>query len=615
MPDRDIAEDVRKLTAEGELLAAVDLAREETPKAATRADRHAIQIEEVIALARMASLEEAQEKFREYELGEALDSRAKSLSARFKKDIGFAADGEERLRLLRESRDVYLGIAKQHDADGAEPNRTQFEYNGVNALTLSSIIGDMAPVQAIADRLAASEPEDNYWSWATRAELLLATGAGPDAVIAALRKAIACEPDQIGGRATTHRQIARIDPDHPGLAILKPGPVVHYSGHMIAPAGADTGRILAVNEAELTRRIEEALDRLNPSAIYGSLASGVDLIAVEWALKRELDARVFLPFGREFFIESSIAPAGREWTKRARRCLRDPKARIVTLTDDAKIPDDDEAYRAVSRVAMGGALLRAEHVGADAVQLVAWDGEVTDAVAGASVDRAMWLATERDIVEIDVSDLGRKAAPNTGSQVRKPTGGANRAARSIVFGDVKNFSKLKEPQLPLFVEQVMGAIEASLSAATREYGDDAILFRNTWGDGVFAVFETAAPAAFFALDLQDRMTLLQRHFSEEAIDLPADLAIRLGLHHGVVYKMREPVTGAENFFGEAVARAARIEPVTKAGRIFVSEEFAAELALDPESPASAEYVGEKDTAKKYGRFRLYRIKRRLKDHR
>ncbi|MEL7464092.1 MAG: adenylate/guanylate cyclase domain-containing protein [Pseudomonadota bacterium] len=606
MLDRDVAAEVRKLTSDGELLAAVDLARDEAPQATTLADRHAIQIEEVVALARMASLEEAQEKFREYGLAEALDSRARSLTARFTKDLGFEAEGEERVSLLCESRDIYLDIARRHDADGEEPDRTQFEYNGINALTLSSIIGDMTPVRAIAETLSATTPSRSYWSWATRAELLLASGAGDAEIIDALETAIGIDPDNIGGRATTYRQIARIDPRHPALAILKPGPVVHYSGHMIAPVGAETGRILARNEGELTRRIEAELDRLNPSAIYGSLASGVDLIAVEWALKRELDARVFLPFGREHFIETSIAPAGHEWTMRARRCLRDPKAKVATLTDDAPITGDDEAYRAVSRVAMGGAMLRAAHIGADAVQLLAWDGEETGGVAGASADRAMWLATGNPMVEIDVADLGSNARVATSA----PAVETNRHARSIVFGDVKNFSKLKEPQLPVFVERVMGAVEASLGAAEARYGDGAILFRNTWGDGVFAVFEAAAPAAFFALDLQGRMAGLQTGKEEGEPSLPPELAIRLGLHHGVVYRLREPVTGAQNYFGEAIARAARIEPVTEAGRIFVSEEFAAELALDPESPAEAEYVGEKDTAKKYGRFRLYRIKPR-----
>ncbi|MEO1613998.1 MAG: hypothetical protein AAFU55_16815, partial [Pseudomonadota bacterium] len=189
MPDRDVAAEVRKLTSDGELLAAVDLAREEAPKAPTVAERHAIRIEEIVALARMASLEEAQERFREYGLERALDSRARSLTARFKKDLGFAAEGGERRELLRESRDIYLDIARHHGAGGAKPDRTQFEYNAINALTLSSIIGDMRPVEAVAKSLSATPPTDSYWSWATRAELLLATSADAGEVIAALEQA------------------------------------------------------------------------------------------------------------------------------------------------------------------------------------------------------------------------------------------------------------------------------------------------------------------------------------------------------------------------------------------------------------------------------------------
>ena len=63
MDDRDVAREVRNLASAGELLAAVDLARTEAKRATTAADRHAIQIEEVVALARTSSLEEAQEKF------------------------------------------------------------------------------------------------------------------------------------------------------------------------------------------------------------------------------------------------------------------------------------------------------------------------------------------------------------------------------------------------------------------------------------------------------------------------------------------------------------------------------------------------------------------------
>lgn len=598
------ARKVKTLAAEGELLAAVDFARRQTARLKDPEDRHPIQIEEVVALARMASLEEAQALYDEYGLERALDSRAQSLKARFKKDVGFSVDpgSPDRIRLLTESRDAYLDIAREHDPDGPAPNREQYEYNAINAVSLSAMIERMDDVADMVEKLFRDDPESSYWSWATRAELLLATGAPSEAVADALRTATAQADALTGYRASTMTQLDRIRPGHPALDVLRPGPVLHYSGHIIAPRGAKTGRVLWRHEAELTRRIHAALDALQPSEVFGSLAAGADIVIVEWALAQGRDAHVYLPFGRKHFLETSVAGSGAKWRRRALACMRHERCRVAYLTHDAPVEGDDWAFHAVSRASMGAAIIQANRVKAAARQLLVWDGEISGGVAGASADRAIWDETGLGRDEVLVGDLGAKAARRTDA----PGGGPARVPKALIFGDVKNFSKLGEAQLPEFVETVMGAVRDALAATTGRYGADALSFSNTWGDGVFAVFDTAAPAAFFALDLQDRMAALTGRFGE--IGLPPDLAIRLGLHYGVVYPLVEPVTGSNNYFGEAVARAARIEPVTKAGKVFVSEEFAAALALDPRSPAMAEYVGEVDTAKKYGRFRLYRIR-------
>ncbi|QIE57505.1 hypothetical protein G5B40_19875 [Pikeienuella piscinae] len=598
MDRSDAVARIRALAVEGELLAAVDLARAAAPEAADEGERRAIRTEEVIVLARMASLEEAREKYEEYGLATG-DGLARSLRARLLKDVGFEAEDEgASARLMRESRDLYLDITFGHDPDGPAPNREQYEYNAINAITLSRLIGDMGPVAEPVERLGRGRPEDTYWSWATRAEYLLATGAPATAVGDALGEAVARPGAGVGPRATTLRQLTRIAPDHPALDILRPGPALHHAGHMIAPKGARHGRILASNEAELTRRIGEKLTEIGPSAVFGSLASGADVIVTEWALANGRDAHVYLPFAKKAFFAASIRPAGAAWEERARACLRHPRCRLIELTAEQPVPGDDHAFNAVSRFAMGAAILRAERAFGPAEQLLVWDGTPATGPAGAAADGEMWRRTGRAQHIVNVSDLGTRPPAPPSRDAASP----NRAARALVFGDVKNFSKLNEARLPEFVAVVMGAVRAALDDAAARAG--AAVFVNTWGDGVFAVFNTAAAAAVFALALQDRMRALDL----AGHGLPPDLAIRLGLHFGMVYPLAEPVTGADNYFGEAVARAARIEPITRAGRIFVTEEFAAELALDRESPAHPEYVGEVDAAKKYGRFRLYRIR-------
>jgi imidazolonepropionase len=60
----------------------------------------------------------------------------------------------------------------------------------------------------------------------------------------------------------------------------------------------------------------------------------------------------------------------------------------------------------------------------------------------------------------------------------------------MLFGDVKGFSKLTEVQIPAFVTHILGRIGTVLQS----YGED-VLYRNTWGDGLYVVLGDAAIAA------------------------------------------------------------------------------------------------------------------------
>ncbi|MEM7523012.1 MAG: adenylate/guanylate cyclase domain-containing protein [Pseudomonadota bacterium] len=590
-----IEETVRQIQAlanDGRLFDAIDRARAVAADEDRAPALERLRIEEVTLLSRVSSFGEAQEAFDAYNLGASTDLQARALGARLKKDAGLAAGDDA---LLHESRNAYLAVADA-PGDGADMRRRR-EHAGVNAVTLSRLIGDMAPVEDLAAALMRAPPGDSYWSWATRAELLAATGAVGDDVRAALAEAIRHDGGGLSDRAVTLRQLRLLGCPEDALSPLRPGAVLHYTGHMIAAPGA-TGRVLAASEPELTRRIHEALRRIDPAMVYGSFASGADIIIAEWARADGRAIRLFAPFALEPFLDSSVRPAGGDWEARARALIADGPP-VTYGSKNAPIAGDDNVFATCARLAMGAAILRATRVDATTRQLLVWDGEPARGPAGAAADGAIWRATGRPQDIVDVSDLG---APPPVPAPRAPT--PDREASAIVFGDVKAFSKLTEQLLPAFVDHVLGGIRASLDVATARYGPDALRFSNTWGDAIFAVFDSAAAAAVFAMDLQVRLAALH----ETAPELPKDLSIRLGMHFGVVHRRRDPVTGEMNRFGEAVARAARIEPITTEGRIFVTEDFAAELALDAEAPVKMEYVGRKDAAKDYGEFRLFRIR-------
>ena len=113
--------------------------------------------------------------------------------------------------------------------------------------------------------------------------------------------------------------------------------------------------------------------------------------------------------------------------------------------------------------------------------------------------------------------------------------------------------KLTEAQIPGFVEHVLGTLGRTLC----EYGDQ-VLYRNTWGDGLFLVLGDAAIAARCALALQAALEQLDL----PSHGLPDTLALRLGGHFGPVFETTDPVQGVTNYFGAHVSRTARIEPVT-----------------------------------------------------
>jgi class 3 adenylate cyclase len=141
-------------------------------------------------------------------------------------------------------------------------------------------------------------------------------------------------------------------------------------------------------------------------------------------------------------------------------------------------------------------------------------------------------------------------------------------------------------------------------AAVLARHEEDVEHRNTWGDAVYSVLRTPVAAARCALGLQEAMAGVDL----AAERLPGHLALRLGAHVGPVFPLRDPVTGARSFMGSHVSRTARIEPVTPPGAVYVTEPFAAALALHAGAEFQCDYVGHMPAAKAYGRLRMYRLR-------
>lgn len=587
---------------QGELFRAYDLAAETLellPGNAVLAHRA------VLSLANAGATDLAFAKYYEFGLHEQLDTDSRSLLGRLKKDQAFAETGAARIAMFREGRALYESAFRAATAAG-DP---EAYYPAINAATLALFAGDVEDagrlangvLDLLAPRIATPEQSarDRYWVLATALEAQLVRG-DLNAARGLVDQVIAAAGRDYASLATTGRQLERIvqakNLDSGVLAAFEPPTVVHYLGPVIA-TGAQEGRLSVKQEATVAAEICAAVKRMRICAAYGSLASGVDILFAEALLEHGVALNVVLPFATADFVEKSVRPAGEGWVGRFEDCLEAAKT-VRFATEDAYL-GDDQLFTYSSGLAMGLASLCARHLHAPLMQLAVWDGVVDDgSSAHTATDMSAWRKAGYPVTIMPVGPDAHidKLPPWHRQRVAR----GRRDTRAMLFGDIHGFSKLSDAQLPAFAEKLMGKLG---EVAHRHERD--IAFINTWGDGVFVVFRDADRAAACALDMQDAMSKIDFR----AAGLPETLKLRLGGHLGPVYELDDPITGRPNYYGAHVSRAARIEPKTPEGCVYVTETFAAVLALHNAGQFSCDYVGNTELAKNYGRFRMFLLRR------
>ena len=569
--------------ARGDLIAAYDLT---SSAIAEGDDSTVVRHQQILALARMGDAERARELFAAYRLDRSSNPHERAIGARLLKDRALAlAPGEARRAALREAFDAYHAIYR--DSGDAFP--------GINAATLALLAGDEAQARAIAEALLADPAvaaAQDYYAAVTRAEALLILGRTEELEDVLRGPAVAASRDH-GARSTTCRQLAMVAA-HLGLdeaarevllAPLQPPRVAHFSGHMFASDEAA--------EARLRDEIDQILETENIGFVYGALACGADLLVAEAALDRGAELHVVLPFEEEDFHAQSVQPGGEGWLPRYRACKA--RAASVTVASLMEYFGDPAQYGYGSRMAMGLARLRAHHLGAEPVQLAVWDGKASDGPAGTGADVAAWRDKGGRTLVLDPGPVDR----NLTRPAPRARAGYDRTLAAILFTDFAGFSTLKETALPAFWDGVMRQV-----AEVLDRHDGEVVCRNSWGDALYAVAMSAPAAAGIALELQDALAA----FDYATLGLDGAGGMRIGVHYGPAWRTIDHITGRTTFYGTEVSKAARIEPVTPPGAVFVTEPFAAILALES-GAFTCRYVGRIALAKKYGDYPMYRLTR------
>lgn len=174
--------------------------------------------------------------------------------------------------------------------------------------------------------------------------------------------------------------------------------------------------------------------------------------------------------------------------------------------------------------------------------------------------------------------------------------------RSILFADVVGFSKMPDAAYPGFMGEFLADVDRILSDNRH-----TALARNTWGDAIFAVFNTASEAAHAALALQEIVRSQQWAERFGISGSEVSLRLRIGLHTGPLYEGIDPITKSLSFMGRHANLAARIEPIAEEGHVYVSGEFAAMATLAKPDEFEFEYVGQRTLPKKSGVIPVFRL--------
>ncbi len=546
----------------------------------------------VLALARAGATRRAEEQYEHLGLvvaaagteDEWLRSDLLALGGRLAKDRALDASGEERRRWAMTACERYASSGAAHG------------YGDVNAATMAAVAGDLdrarhharlALAAAVAPEEGAStdaaDTTQRYWRAATVAEACCVLGENARATTALL-EADALAAGDLGAKATTRRQLLLLadagfsDPsllDH----LHMPG-VVAFGGHRLAEGADDT--------VDLATRVTAVVAEHHVGVAHGSLACGADVLWAEALLAAGAELHIVLPFDAGEFVATSVRPGGDGWVGRHRDVLE--AATTVTVSSPGRSLGDPSLYGYASSLFLGRALIRALAMTVTPRFLVVWDGMAAEGPAGTAADVEKWRAAG---LPLDVVHGTGTLPPE------RPTRDSfhPRQVRAAIFGDFAGFSRLTDADTPGFVDQSLRTVADVIDAA-----GERVLYRNSWGDGIYVVCESAPAAAEVALALQ------------AAIDeLPAtssSLRLRLGGHLGPMFRLFDPVQGQDTWWGQAVVTAARIEPRTPTGEVYVTEAFAALLSLEAGHAFTAEYVGQLATAKDFGTMPMYVLKAR-----
>lgn len=521
----------------------------------------------VLALADLGNLELAAEMYERYQARmRAPDEDWLALRGRLYKELALHDPGK--------SADYYRHSAQAYESAFAATRRP---FSGVNAASMHLLAGDAPRAAKLAAEVLShlngerqASDSDRYFHHVTRAEACVVLDRLDEA-----RNALAAADGFLtrdaAVRARTLRQLRTLLRSRSLDESLLNGltvPVFLYA----APAR---------NGGAGDEPCGALLPRLRIGALFVAPGHTAEIELAEQVLTAGAPIHVVLPGDAREVLAATAARWGGNWAQRLERVLEQAQDQSSVMGFVSN--EQDRALAYARQVAQGLARLRARQCGAESQAL-----EIERRGA------ALVCRLAQESVNPEAAEPVWRCAPRNPESPE-----LQRRQAALIFADMTGFSQLHDSDLPAYWNALMPEIASALSRHARH-----VLLQSTWGDALYIVLDSAQPAAAAGLDI---LATLNRARAK----LPGGLAqinVRLSIHYGPVYTGWDPVGLGKLYYGSHVSMAARIEPVTPPGSIYVTEALAAQLALEGAGEFEMIYAGEIELAKRYGKRRMFHLR-------
>ncbi len=383
-----------------------------------------------------------------------------------------------------------------------------------------------------------------------------------------------------------------------------------FTGHMLDRSDRVQPRFPTSLQNQIALRIAAELETACATDGFASAACGGDILFLEAMMARGGRIHVTLPCAVEAFRDdcADVIP-GADWGVRFDRILK--AAHTVEILGEQYASDNAVASECCNRIMVGLAQRCAQDKGEAPMVIALWDGRSGDAAVGGTHSTVQFCLKNGFTVHW-MTDLSAETTAETRELHPVATGTSsailhdnwvNEAPQQIcavIFADAVGYRRLREREVPRFVRYY-------LSCAMHALQTHAIapLVKNTWGDGLYMVFETVREAGLFAVDFRDR--IVSTDWRQLGFD--CTLNVRIGAHAGPLYRIYDPIFGQWSYVGSHVTRTARLEPSTDTGKVFATLPFVALAAAERVTEFICHRVGRRQLIKDAGEITVFELTR------